>query len=247
MKMRHVAVFLLASVCSCWAQVTTGPNSGAISITGDAEVKVVPDRTNVYLGVETRNKDIAAASALNDTSVRQVLAAIRDVGVDASDIQTDFYHVEIVYSGNAGTIVDYYKVTKEIQVTLKNVSRFEQLLNAVLRAGANHIYGIDFSTSELRKHRDEARALAAKAAIEKANDLAAAAGMKVVGKPTSVSSYSYGGGSWYGRCCAYGYGGNMYQNVVQNVASSGGEGTQGTVSLGKISVTAGVTMTFQIQ
>jgi uncharacterized protein YggE len=245
--MRWIALFLIATVCGCCAQVSLGANSNTISITGDAEIKVVPDRANVYLGVESRNKDIAAASATNDASVRQVIAAIRGVGVDSTDIQTDFYHVEIVYSGNAGTIVDYYKVTKEIQVVLKNISRFEELLNTVLRAGANHIYGIDFSTTELRKYRDEARALAAKAAVEKANDLAAAAGMKVVGKPTSVSSYSYGGGSWYGRCCGYGYGSSMYQNVVQNVVSSGGEGSQGTVSLGKISVTAGVTMTFQIQ
>ncbi|MBZ5653959.1 MAG: SIMPL domain-containing protein [Acidobacteriia bacterium] len=247
MPMRHIAIFLLATVCSCQAQISLGSNQNTISITGDAEVKVVPDRANVYLGVETRNKDIAAASAQNDTDVRQVIASIRQLGVDSTDIQTDFYHVEIVYSGNAGTIVDYYKVTKEIQVVLKDVSRFEGLLNTVLRAGANHVYGIDFSTSELRKHRDEARALAAKAAIEKANDLAAAAGMKVVGKPTSVSSYSYGGGSWYGRCCGYGYGNSMYQNVVQNVASNGGEGAQGTISLGKISVTASVTMTIQIQ
>lgn len=249
MKMRFLAFFLWTAVCGCCAQINLGASSNTISISGDAEVKVVPDRANVYLGVETRNKDVAAASTQNDAGVRQVMTAIRRVGVDRTDIQTDFYHVEIVYSSNSGTIVDYYKVTKEIQVTLKNVEHFEELLNTVLRAGANHIYGIDFSTSELRKYRDQARALAAKAAIEKANDLAAAAGLKVVGKPTSVSSYSYGGGSWYGRCCGYGYGygGSMYQNVVQSVGSSGGEGSQGTVSLGKISVTVTVTMTFQIQ
>jgi uncharacterized protein len=243
--MRLLTAFVLLAASALSAQPQ--PSSNSINISGDAEIKVVPDRANVYLGVETRNKDIAAASAQNDTAVRQVIAAIRGVGVDSTDIQTDFYHVEIVYSSNSGTIIDYYRVTKEIQVVLKNISNFEKLLNTVLRAGANHIDGIDFSTSELRKYRDEARVLAAKAAIEKANDLAAAAGMKVVGKPTSVSSYSYGGGAWYGRCCGYGYGGNMYQNVVQNVPSGAGEGSQGTISLGKISVTANVTMTFQIQ
>jgi uncharacterized protein YggE len=247
MRLRHIAVFLLSTVAVGCAQVSLGANSNIISITGDAEIKVVPDRVAVYLGVETRNKEITTASAQNDVAVRQVLAAVRGVGVDARDIQTDFYHVEIVYSSNVGTIVDYFKVTKQIEVTLKDVSKFEELLNTVLKAGANHVYGIDFSTSELRKHRDAARALAAKAAIEKANDLAAAAGLKVVGKPTSVSSYSYGGGSWYGRCCGYGFGSSAYQNVVQVAPAGDGDGSQGTVSLGKISVTASVTMTFQIQ
>jgi len=249
MNVRWIAVFVLIALTGCCAQVGpgSGVNTNTISVSGDAEVKVVPDRANVYLGVETRNKDMLAASSANDASVREVIAAIRSLSVDPTDIQTDFFHVEIVYSGHEGTIVDYYKVTKEIQVVLKNVSRFEELLNTVLRTGANHIYGIEFTTSELRKHRDEARAMAAKAAIEKANDLAAVAGMKVVGKPTSVSTYSYGGGAWYGRCCGYGYGGNMYQNVSQNAMSVGSDALQGTISLGKISVTATVTMSFQIQ
>ncbi len=182
MDKKYLTIFVLTAAYAC-AQVVVGANQNTISVTGDAEVKVVPDRANVYLGVESRSKDMAAASSSNDASVRQVIAAVRALGVDSSDIQTDFFHVEIVYSGREGTIVDYYKVTKEIQVVLKNVSRFEELLNTVLRTGANHIYGIEFTTSELRKHRDEARAMAAKAAIEKANDLAAVAGMKVVGSP----------------------------------------------------------------
>ena len=246
MKIRILALFLVSVVGASNAQLSMETNSNTISITGDAEVKVVPDRVAVYLGVETRNKEIGAASAQNDVAVRQVLTAVRSLGVEPGDIQTAYYHVEIAYSDHVGTIIDYYRVTKEIEVSLKNVSRFEELMNTVLKAGANHIYGIDFSTSELRKHRDAARALAAKAAIEKANDLASAAGLKVVGKPISVSSYSYGGGSWYGRCCGYGYGSNMYQNVVQNVGPPD-TGLQGTMSLGKISVTATVTMTFRIE
>ena len=80
------------------------------------------------------------------------------------------------------------------------------MLSRVLLAGANHIYDIDFSTSELRKHRDAARALAMKAAQEKATDLAAAAGLKVVGTPFNVNAYSYGGGASYGRGRSRGYG-----------------------------------------
>ena len=43
---------------------------------------------------------------------------------------------------------------------------------AELDAGANYIHNIDFRTSELRKHADQARALALEAAFEKAKDLA---------------------------------------------------------------------------
>src|SRR5262249_52403103 len=151
--------------------------------------------------------------ARNDAAVKNVLASIRKLGVEAGDIQTDFMKVDMAYTGGNGAIVDYYIVEKTIAVTLKDVSRFEDLLNAVLDAGANHIYDADFSTTELRKYRDQARGLATKAALEKARDLASSAGMHVDEKPTGISSYSYGGGSWYGR---FRNGAFMAQNVYLN-------------------------------
>jgi len=217
--MRAILVALLVvPTLLCHAQLSS-PN--AVSVSGDAQVNVVPDRVTILLGVETRNKNLDEASSQNDALIRQDLAAARRLEVNASDIQTDFIHVDLAYQNNDSTVVDYYKVTKEVQVVLKDVSKFENLVSAVLHAGANHIYGIDFSTSELRRYRDQARALATQAAMEKANDLAAAAGMKVVGKPTSLTTYSYGGGSSYRYCCGYSYGGNMAQHVVQNQASAG--------------------------
>jgi uncharacterized protein YggE len=219
-----------------------------ISISGDAEVKVAPDRVTLVFGVETRDKDLEAATSRTDVLVRQVMAAARQLSVDNSDIQTDYIRVDMSYNDRNPTIVEYYTATKSIQIFLKDVSKFEPLLHAAIAAGANHIYGVDFSTSELRKYRDQARALAAKAALEKASDLAAAAGLKVVGKPLSVSSYSYGGG-FLNACCGYRYGGagGFAQNVVQNVGGSPDLGAGASVALGKISVTASVTMTFQIQ
>lgn len=105
---------------------------------------------------------------------------------------------------------------------------------------------MEFGTSELRTHRDAARALAVKAAQEKANDLAAAAGLRIVGGPLGLSAYSYGGGASYRRLRLGGYG--QSQNVVQNAGAGGdGIGADGTVALGKISVTASVSMAFQLQ
>ena len=251
--MRSILLFLLLTVSCCFAQLGEKPH--AIEVTGDAAVRVVPDEVSVVFGVENRQKDIESAISQNNSTVKRVIAAIRGAGVDPSDIQTDYFHVSIVYTREQGSVIDYYVVTKQIEVVLKKISRFEDLLNAGLHAGANHLDGVEFRTTELRKYRDQARELATKAAVEKAQDLAQAAGMKV-GKPLSLSSYSYGGGSSYIYCCgyygySYGYGnGSQFQNVVQNAVQNApgrGDGdAQTTVSLGKISVTASVTMTFQI-
>src|SRR5882757_5922366 len=247
--MRSVLFVVLLAVSSCYAQFVR--DSHAIEVSGDAEVRVVPDEVTVFFGVENRNKDISSAVTQNNASVKQLISAIRGAGVEPGDIQTDYFHVDIAYVQNQPSVIDYYVVTKQIQVVLKKVAKFEDLLNSGLRAGANHIDGIEFRTTELRKYRDEARSLAAKAAVEKAKGLADAAGLRV-GKPLSLSSYSYGGGSsyifWNGYGSAYGYRNTaMSQNVVQNVAGKNDGNSQGTISLGKISVTASVSMTFQIQ
>ncbi len=219
------------------------PNYNAIAVTGDAEIKVVPDQVVLSLGVESRDAGLAVAKGKNDVAVKKVLAVFRQFAIDPSDVQTDFISVDIRYETSAPAIVSHYVVEKTIALTLKNVARFEEELSAALEAGANHIYDVEFKTTELRKYRDQARALAGKAAIEKANDLAAAAGLKVVGKPAGISSYSYGGGSWYGR-----YRGWHSSTQPQNVYQSGGAGaSQGTISLGKISVTATVSMNFHIE
>ena len=63
--------------------------------------------------------------------------------------------------------------------------KFEDLLSDALEAGVTHVQGIEFRTTELRKHRDRARSLALKAAQEKAELLADGAGRKI-GKAISI-------------------------------------------------------------
>jgi uncharacterized protein YggE len=247
MKLHLVVLASLVSTQPVFAQISPNPSS-TLNVTGDAAVNVMPDRVRLFLGVESRNKSLLVATAENDVGVRKVIEAARALNIPAGDIQTDYIEVDLSYDSHIGTIVDFYQVTKTVQILLKNVPQFEELLRQVLLAGANHIYDVEFSTSELRKHRDAARALAVKAAQEKASDLAAAAGLRVVGTPFALSAYSYGGGGSYGRWHARGYGQQMAQNVMQNAGSGNdGIGADGTVALGKISVTASVSMTFQLQ
>ena len=226
--------FIVLAALVCAQPVFAQPSfdgTSALHITGDAAILVVPDRVRLFLGVESRNKDLRAAKTDNDAAVRKVIEAARALNVAPGNIQTDYIQVGMSYNGNDGTIVDHYTVTKDIQILLTDVPQFENLLSQVLLAGANHIYDVEFSTSELRTHRDAVRALAIKAAQDKATALAAAAGLRVIAPPLSVSAYSYGG---------------QAQNVAQ---ASGGDGigADGTVALGKISVTANVSMTFQTQ
>jgi len=218
-----------------------------INVTGDAEIKVPPDQVVLSLGVEVHSKDLAEARRENDRRVLAVKAAASKSGVQDKDIQTDFIEMGIAYQSD-GITPQYYYTRKSIVVVLRDVSRMEVALSAAVDAGATHIHGVSFETTKLREYRDQARTMAVKAATEKAHDMAKAAGLQVIGGPTNIYSANYGGRSWYGSGWGGGHSG-MYAQNVNYVANSGGgaEPGQGTIALGRISVTASVSMQFQIQ
>ena len=127
--MKFCATFLLA-VSLVYAQFF--PDSNSIDVTGDAAINVAPDRVRLNFGVETRNKALDSAVAQNDAIVRRVMAAVREFQVDAGDIQTENIHVSLGYDSHDSTLIDYYEVTKGVQVFLRDVSKFEPLFSALL-------------------------------------------------------------------------------------------------------------------
>lgn len=229
-----------------------------ISVTGEAEVKVVPDKVYVYFGVETLDPVLAAAKQKNDEIVKKALEVTRQMKIEDKFVQTDYVSVMPKYDSvyreairaNENVLTGYY-VRKSIGICLKDVSRFEELLNRMLEVGVNYVQGVNFRTTELRKYRDQARAMAIKAAREKAEALAKELGIKI-GKPYTISEY--GGGWWSGYSSWWGQGyGGFYQaqNVGQNMAAYGaGEGTNEhdeAVALGMIRVNASVSVSFELE
>jgi uncharacterized protein YggE len=230
-------LILLAAGVSGFAQPQT------INVSGDAELKVAPDQAVLSLGVEVHSKLFDEARHENDRRIRAIRAAVARLGVDEKDVQTDFIQVGIVYE-NDGVTPKFFNTQKSVVIVLHDVSKMEAVLASALDAGATHVHSIDFQTTRLREFRDQARALAVKAAGEKARDMAAAAGLKTAG-PIGISGADYGTRSWYGN-----WWGNqrlgMSQNVYQQNGMSGGP-VQGTVAPGRISVTATVAMTFRLE
>ena len=122
---------------------------------------------------------------------------------------------------------------------------YEDILTGLINNGVNTVQGIEFHTSELRKYRDQARAMAIKAAREKADAMASELGVKR-GKVYSVNVNDAGG--WYGNGYGYwggGYGGGAFQNSVQNAGGTSVE--EETFSAGQISVSATVSASFLIE
>jgi uncharacterized protein YggE len=217
-----------------------------ITVTGDAEVRVVPDEVVLTLGVETWDKNLNIAKRQNDEIVKRVLALAGEYGIAPEHVQTDYVSIEPRYRDGYYEERDFigYFVRKTLVITLRDLSRFEDLLSGTLDAGVNYVQGIEFRTTELRKHRDEARALAVTAARGKAEAMATELGQSV-GEPQAITEVQSGWWSGYGAWWGASWSGAMNQNVIQEMGGGTLTG-EGSVAPGQIEVNARVSVSFEL-
>jgi uncharacterized protein YggE len=239
---------VLILVLSAWTGQgqTTSSTPRRITVSGEAEVRVVPDEVILSLGVETWDKDMEKAKRQNDEIIAAVLALAADYGIPPEHVQTDYVGIEPRYRNGYYEPSDFigFFVHKTVVITLRDLSQFEGLLADALEAGVNYVHGIEFRTTELRQHRDEARALAIRAAKEKAEALAGELDQKI-GDPLDIQEVQNGWWSGYNAWWGSRWGNGMSQNVIQEV---GGVSVlaDSSVAPGQINVNARVSVTFEL-
>jgi uncharacterized protein YggE len=161
------------------AQASVGvPGMRQVMVAGHGEAKGRPDTATVQIGVETEATTAKDALAQNTAQAQALQKKLADLGVAAKDIQTSNFGINPTY-GSDGRQVTGYHVTNSVMVTIRNLDQAGALLDEVVQAGANSIYGINFSIGDQQKLLEQARAQAVADAKARATQLAAAGGAAV--------------------------------------------------------------------
>jgi hypothetical protein len=133
----------------------------------------------------------------------------------------------------------------DLSITVRDVSLTDDVILAALKVGANEVQDVQFYTSELRKYRDQAREMAIKAASEKAQALAGAAGAQagcVIHISENTWSQYYG--SWRGSQQTM----IWAQNVTQNASADAiVPSDDSPITLGQIAVRAEVDASYSLK
>jgi len=164
------------------------PTSGAammaalptVSVSGHGEVNVPPDTASVNIGVDVIQPTLSEAQAQATAQATAVIDALKAEGIADEEIQTDYFSVNILrdYSENADpTQVTGFEIINQLRVTVRDTESLGDLLDAVVTAGANNIYGVSFYVDDQTAAASEARVEAVADARTKAEELADAAGM----------------------------------------------------------------------
>jgi len=240
---------LLILTAICFVQAQQSDDRPQIMVNAEAVVKVQPDQIIITFGIETWDKDVMIAKQKNNEIMKKAMAVIKESEIPEKDIQTDYLSVEPRYDDDyeKKDFIGYF-IRNTFVVTLSDPGKVEALVTSVLQSGVNYIHNINFQTTELKKYREQARDLALTAAREKAEKMAAALG-QIIGDPIQISE-GYGGYDWwyYNSWSGWGYGRSnmMSQNVVQNIPTNS-DNISETIALGKISVKANVSVTFELK
>ncbi|MEP6976452.1 MAG: SIMPL domain-containing protein [Thermoleophilia bacterium] len=147
-----------------------------ITVNGTGAVRAVPDRADFSFGVQSTGRTASAALDANSAEMRKVIAALREAGVAAADIQTQQVALSPRLADNGETILGYI-AQNTVSAHLRDLGRAGAVIDAAVGAGANQVFGPSLSRSnEAELYRNALRSSVADART-KAQAIAAAAGV----------------------------------------------------------------------
>jgi uncharacterized protein YggE len=152
----------------------------SISVTGHGTVKVTPDVADLSVGVQSTAPTGDGAMTTVEEKSQALIAALKDAGIAAEDIQTSGLSLWPNYGPN-GRKITGYTASVDVSVRARDLDRLGELLDSVqgLVGDELTIGGISFSYEDPEAVMEQARVAAIENARVRAAQYAAAAGVEV--------------------------------------------------------------------
>jgi uncharacterized protein YggE len=181
-----VRTMLLASLLSAGAFAQNQPptlptDATLLQISAHGETTRAPDLARIAAGVVTQNLDANAAMRANAQRMAAVISALKQAGVAERDVQTSSINLEpqYKYGPNQKPTITGYQVSNNVNVRLRDLTKIGDVLDVLVKQGANQIDGPTFAVDKPEAALDEARTDAIRQAQARADLYAAATGLKV--------------------------------------------------------------------
>jgi uncharacterized protein YggE len=207
----------------------TTTQARSITVVGQGKASAQPDVVRAQVGVEVIAPTVQEAMRESNSRMTAVLAKLQELGVAEKDIQTSNYSIspERSYERGPGEVTGY-RVSNMVQVTIRQLDQVGAILDRVVAAGANNIYGVSFTLDDPRPLEGEARAKAMADAEAKAQELAKLGGVSL-GRVIAISEVV----------------GGTSVPVARAALEMGGGG--GPIAAGELEITVQIQVTYEIQ
>jgi uncharacterized protein YggE len=196
-RTRWIAVSLLAVLmiglasAGFWGSDTSEmQQKKVITVSGYGTVDTYPDEAVLRLAVVTQAGDAKDASEENVKTMDAVLAALYEIGISEDDAITSGYRVWPQYSWrDEEQQLTGFQVRNSLTVTVRDIEKIGDVIDAALFTGANEINDVTFTVSDSRQAELKSEAIAdavAKARAD-ASSVADAMDVTIVG-PVEIST-----------------------------------------------------------
>ncbi len=227
---------VLVVVALCMAFMTYGQETKQIpqiNISGEGKIKVVPDQALILATVETKGNDAKDVKKQNDQQMEAVLKLLKSMNLAPADYKTKRVSLNPQY--------DYekkkhsYNATQTIEILMKDLSKYDELMEGLVNQGINRIDNVTFQSSKMTEYQSNARKLAMKEAKMKAEEYVSVLGQKV-GAAITITDNTQNE-----------YPQPMYAAMKSMEATSADGGARETMALGEIEIKANVNVSFKLE
>lgn len=221
--MKHY--FVLFSLISTMAIAQN--QTPTVEVIGEGIVYATPDMVNISISIEKEGLDLKNLRQKNGEAVAQVLQLLSKE-LPMENFQTSYVSL---YKDDYNKL-NKYRVVQNINIKLEDISKYDNLMNAIFDAGVNRIDGISFGVKNKEKLLQEARIAAIDDARKKALLYAVSLDQNI-GKAIQIKEV------------------NSHFNDIQPVErmskmSLGSTGNNNTLAVGKIAIEAQVNVAFEL-
>lgn len=231
MKSKVLILTALFAITSLQAQ-DQKPQIPQISVNGEGKVKIIPDQVVINVGFQNTGKDAKEVKDLNDQVVDKVIKFLKKTGIPATDYKTT--NVSLYKSYDYEKKKYNFQASQSLTITLKDLSKYDDVMMGLNDAGVNSISGVEFKSSKMEDYEREARKNAILNAKQKAQDYVSVLGQKV-GKALLITDNSQ---SYTPQ--------PMYKGNMMAMAADGAAPRE-TLAVGELEINTNVSVTFALE
>lgn len=174
MKLTKLALAALIFTSPFAAVADELPNGPHVVTSGQASVDATPDIATLAIEVGVSSKDASEAKKQADSRVAQYFDFLQKNGIDKKDINAANLRTqpEYDYLKDGKSELKGYRAVRQVQVTLRQLDKLNELLDGALKSGLNEIRSVELGVANPDGYRDKARQAAIENATHQAGELA---------------------------------------------------------------------------
>ncbi len=227
------SILILISMFAIMSQAQELKQIPMINVTGEGKIKTIPDQACISISVETKGAKAVDVKKENDNKMDAILKYIKKMNIAKEDFLTQ--RVSLTPNYNYEKKKSEYLATQTLSINLKDLSKYDVLMDGLVETGVNKIDNVEFKSSKILQIQSDARKLAIKDAKLKAEDFVSVLGQKV-GKAIVISDNSQN----------YNPHPIMYASM-KSVAMNDGETSNQTLAAGEIEIVVNVSVSFILE